>query len=87
MAFGVRENVFHHTFDLCVVTLGAVIRFPEEFTNVHQFIGQDDLFGMMNSRPLLDCTLVPGAWHTLNTLIPRSLASERGVEAQRVWAE
>ena len=60
-------------FDLCVVTLGAVIRFPEEFTNVHQFIGQEDFFGMLNSRPLLDCTLVAGAWHTLNTLIPGHL--------------
>jgi hypothetical protein len=55
-----------HT-DLCIVTLGAVIRLPAEFSNVHQFIGTSDYFGMMNSRPFLDCCLVPGKWHSLNT--------------------
>jgi hypothetical protein len=53
--------------DLCIVTLGAVIRLPAEFSNVHQFIGTVDYFGMMNSRPFLDCCLVPGRWHSLNT--------------------
>lgn len=53
--------------DLCIVTLGAVIRLPAEFSNVHQFIGTADYFGMMNSRPFLECCLVPGKWHSLNT--------------------
>ena len=53
--------------DLCIVTLGAVIRLPAEFANVHQFIGTVDYFGMMNSRPGLECCLVPGKWHSLNT--------------------
>jgi hypothetical protein len=53
--------------DLCIVTLGAVIRLPAEFSNVHQFIGSADYFGMLNSRPFLDCCLVPGKWHSLNT--------------------
>jgi hypothetical protein len=52
---------------LCIVTIGAVIHFPPDFRNVHQFIGQLDYFGMMNSRPLLECVVVPSAWHSLNT--------------------
>ncbi len=59
--------------DVCIVTLGAVIRFPEEFTNVHQFIGRADLFGMMNSRFGLDHETVPWAWHSLNARLPGHL--------------
>ncbi len=62
------------TTDLCIITLGAVIRFPPEFSNVHQFIGQIDYFGMMNSRSMLERTSVPGAWHSLNTLMPGHLS-------------
>ena len=53
--------------DLCIVTLGAVIRFPSNFQNVHQFIGQIDYFGMMNSRPFEKRDIVPNAWHSLNS--------------------
>jgi hypothetical protein len=50
-----------------IITLGAVIQFPPEFTKIHQFIGQIDYFGMLNSRPAVDRVIMPGAWHTLNT--------------------
>jgi hypothetical protein len=61
--------------DLRVVTLGAVIHFPAAFTNVHQFIGEVDAFGMMNSRLLVGgAHLVPGAWHSLNRAMPGHLA-------------
>lgn len=67
--------------DLCIVTLGAVIRFPEEFTNVHQFIGRADLFGMMNSRFGLDHEAVPWAWHSLNTGLPGHLGVAEALRA------
>lgn len=56
--------------DLHVVTLGAVIRFPEEFVRVTQFIGGIDCFGMMNSRPQLHPRWIYGAWHSLNSHLP-----------------
>lgn len=58
---------------LCIVTLGAVLRFPVECLDVHQFIGKLDYFGAMNSRPDLERTSVPGAWHSLNTRLPGHL--------------
>ena len=51
---------------LRVVTLGAVVRFPDAFHAVTQVIGAKDLFGMINSRPLVPHTLLPDAWHSLN---------------------
>lgn len=66
--------------DLHVVTLGAVIRFPEEFSKVNQFIGDKDYFGMLNSRTKLDQYLVPGSWHSLNTRLPGHLAVEEALE-------
>lgn len=80
MAAGKKTNTPVAT-DLCVVTLGAVVRFPSEFSNVHQFIGQVDYFGMMNSRPALDRTSVPGAWHSLNTLMPGHLSVKEALES------
>ncbi len=70
--------------DLCIVTLGAVIRFPSEFPNVHQFIGQVDFFGMMNSRAFLRRVQVPGAWHSLNTLMPGHLPVREALQAVEV---
>lgn len=67
--------------DLCIVTLGAVIRFPSEFTRVYQFIGQVDFFGMMNSRVALEHVRVPGAWHSLNTMVPGPLAVSEALRA------
>ena len=55
---------------LRVVTLGAVIWFSSELSdlsNPRQFIGTADTFGQLNSRPFVDCSLVPGAWHSLNS--------------------
>jgi len=61
--------------DLCIITLGAVVRFPSEFSNnVHQFIGQTDFFGMMNSQFTPERVYVPGAGHSLNTLSPGHLS-------------
>ncbi len=51
---------------LCVVTLGAVARFPDHFTNVHQFLGTIDLLGLLNSQPLVKRERIPGAWHSTN---------------------
>jgi hypothetical protein len=58
---------------LCIVTLGAVTRFPSEFTNVHQFLGSIDYFGMMYSRPFLPREWAPYNWHSLNTALPGHL--------------
>jgi hypothetical protein len=65
--------------DLCVVTLGAVIRFPEELSDVHQFLGQADYFGWLNSRHLVDHVDVPGAWHSLNSLLPGHLSVDEAL--------
>ncbi len=67
--------------DLCIITLGAVIRFPSELNNVHQFIGQIDLLGMVNSRPALERVAVPGAGHSLNTLMPYCLSVEEALKS------
>jgi len=53
--------------DLQIVTLGAVVRFPEEFSDVRQFVGTFDGFGMINSRPQSHPSWIAGAWHSLNT--------------------
>ncbi len=74
----VIENALEGLINLCaftkedvpkgiqIVTLGAVVRFPVEFSHVSQFIGGIDSFGMINSRPGLDQTWVAGTWHSLN---------------------
>jgi hypothetical protein len=59
---------------LQIITLGAVIRFPLEFPHVHQFLGQIDYFGMMNSRPAVARIVMPGGWHSLNTSMPGHMA-------------
>jgi hypothetical protein len=56
--------------ELRVVTLGAVVRFPEEFPEITQCIGGIDWFGMMNSRPQLHPYWIFGSWHSLNTSLP-----------------
>lgn len=66
---------------LCIVTLGAAIRFPSEFANVHQFIGQIDYFGMLNSRASVERVEVPGAWHSLNTMMPGHLSVKEALQA------
>ena len=67
--------------DLCIVTLGAVTRFPPEFSNVHQFIGSNDFFGMMNSRPLVPREWMPHDWHSLNTALPGHLPVHAALRA------
>lgn len=67
--------------NLCIVTLGAVLRFPPEFANVHQFIGGVDGFGMINSRPLVEHVRVSGAWHSLNTRLPGHLSVIEALQA------
>lgn len=53
---------------LHVLTLGAVVRFPEQLNDVKQYLGEIDVLGKMNSRNLhqINHQLVPNAWHTLN---------------------
>jgi hypothetical protein len=59
---------------LQIVTLGAVIWFPSQFTDLQQFIGEIDYFGMLNSRIFVQRIGVPGAGHSLNTALPRHVS-------------
>ncbi|WP_317932921.1 hypothetical protein [Halioxenophilus sp. WMMB6] len=61
---------------LQVVTFGAVVDIPKRFRRVHQFIGDMDPFGWLNSRNYVDHQFVPGAWHHLNTELPFHLDVE-----------
>ncbi len=67
--------------NLCIVTLGAVIRFPSAFQNVHQFIGQIDYLGIMNSRPLVERVVAPNAWHSLNSAMPGHLSVRQALKS------
>jgi hypothetical protein len=67
--------------NLCIVTLGAVIRFPPEFQNVHQFIGRIDYLGIMNSRPLVERVVVPNAWHSLNSAMLGHLSVRQALQS------
>lgn len=59
-----------------VVTIGAAVPMPLEFDDVHQFVGELDWFGRMNSRHGITYTSVAGAWHHLNTRLPMHLSVE-----------
>lgn len=73
----------HPYFDrLHVVTLGAVADLPPRFRRVHQFIGEMDWFGGMNSRLQGPHTRVPNAWHHLNTARPFHLPVEQVLKQQ-----
>jgi hypothetical protein len=61
---------------LRIVTFGAVTDLPPQFTNVHQFLGDIDWFGAINSRLGIRHTKVPDAWHHLNTALPFHLSAE-----------
>lgn len=64
----------HRYHDLLnIVSLGAVAAFPPEFQRLHQFIGEIDWFGGLNSRMDVPHISVPGAWHHLNTQFPYHL--------------
>ena len=60
--------------DLEIVTLGAVTYFPAEFSNVHQFLGRRDYFGLMNSRVCVEREWVSHARHSLNSERPDPLS-------------
>ncbi len=62
--------------EIHVITLGAVVRFPDEFSKVSQFIGGIDGFGMINSRPGLEQTWMTGKWHSLNRNWPGHMSVE-----------
>ena len=53
-----------------VITLGAVTWFGPQFNRLHQFLGQIDTLGMINSRWDVDYVPVPGTWHSLNAALP-----------------
>ena len=74
-------------YDLSIVTLGAVIWFPREFSGVHQFIGRIDYFGMLNSRAFIQCTGVPGAWHSLNAAWSGHLAVKEVLKMVKLTSE
>ncbi|MBS1190945.1 MAG: hypothetical protein H6R10_2737 [Rhodocyclaceae bacterium] len=61
-----------------IVTLGAVIYPPTEFYRcMHQFIGELDAFGMMNSRERVERTVIPGVMHHLNTALPMHMSCNK----------
>jgi hypothetical protein len=76
-----RHPLFHH---LVVVTLGAVVNIPTQAFELetHQFLGQLDWLGQMNSLgypPFLSAIateqeMIPGAGHHLNPLIPYAMS-------------
>jgi hypothetical protein len=54
-----------------IVTLGAVTWFGPEFQrHLHQFLGQIDSLGYLNSRWDVEHVDVPWAWHSLNLALP-----------------
>lgn len=59
-----------------VVTIGAAVPMPMEFDDVHQFVGELDWFGRMNSRRGVTYRSIDGAWHHLNTQLPLHLSVE-----------
>lgn len=59
-----------------VVTIGAAVQMPLDFDDVHQFIGELDWFGRMNSQRGVTYTSIAGAWHHLNTQLPLHLSVE-----------
>jgi hypothetical protein len=79
------RNSRHPLFDhLAVVTLGAVVDLPTEAFGLetHQYIGQLDWLGQMNSLrypPIVgtiaaDHEMIPGAGHHLNPAIPCAMS-------------
>lgn len=77
-----RVGSGHHPYfeDLRVVTLGAIVDFPNRFRKTRQFLGAYDWFGGLNSRLDLPHVRVPEAWHHLNTRLPFHLSVERVLE-------
>jgi hypothetical protein len=53
-----------------VITLGAVVEFPEAMENVAQYLGEWDSFGGINSVLTNPFISIPHAWHHLNTEYP-----------------
>ncbi len=70
--------------DLQIVTLGAIVRFPEQFSKVTQIIGGNDYFGMMNSRFNLPSHRIPEVWHSLNTGLPGHMSVEETLELAEI---
>ena len=70
---------------LTIVTLGAVIFAPSEFDDsIHQFIGEYDALGAMNSRPRMKHTVIPGVMHHLNTAIPMHMDCNKVLNSERL---
>jgi hypothetical protein len=84
---GVLDAAVHSTAapdrNVCIVTLGAVLDFPAEYSNVHQFLGDVDVLGMVNSRPFIPFEGVPGAWHSLNETLPGHVTVSEVLEQVR----
>ena len=60
--------------------LGAVIRFPPDYAELYQLIGQLDCFGLLNSRLFVERIGVPGAAHSLNLAVPAHLSVRAALE-------
>jgi hypothetical protein len=76
-----------------IVTLGAVTWFSPTFNHLHQFLGQVDMLGLLNSRWDVDRVTLPWEWHSLNAVLPGHMSvaaalKEAGIagKAQRVQA-
>lgn len=83
--------------NLQVITLGAVVEFPEGTPSVKQLLGAWDGFGWLNSsQALLGCaahlgtsppfTWVPGASHSLSRFMPGALSVAASLEIAGVLA-
>ncbi|WP_136679149.1 hypothetical protein [Neptunomonas sp. XY-337] len=59
--------------NLHIVTVGAAVHFPREFTRVNQYLGSLDWFGMLNSRPEASRDWLWWASHSLNPRMPTAL--------------
>lgn len=76
----------HHPYydRLSIVTLGTVAHIPKQFRNRHQFLGEWDWFGGINSRYDEPFVKVPKAWHHLNSHIPFHLPVEALLK-EAIW--
>lgn len=72
--------------DPAVVTLGTAVPVPPGLTLVRQFVGELDWYGWMRSKPGVEVTRVPLAWHHVNSALPYHLSvagALRQVDLQR----
>lgn len=81
-----QKNNDHRLYnELDIITFGAITDIPPQFKKVHQFIGQIDWFGGLNSQFSVPHTTVPNAWHHLNTAFPCSMGVEKILKEAKIY--